>query len=95
MVRPVAATNVQPVLNELRGIQRQFPLHGRVHLVSGTPFSHALLANQGAIVSPNLLSRMGIAVGDSVQIGTLRFVVRGAADRIPGHALNFSPIPAC
>jgi putative ABC transport system permease protein len=45
MVRPVAATNVRPVLVELRGIQRQFPLHGRVHLVSGTPFSHTLLAN--------------------------------------------------
>ena len=93
MVRPVAAKDVRPVLVELRGVQQQFPLHGRVHLVSATPFSHALLANQGAVVSPNLLSRMGIAVGDSVQIGTLTFVIRGAADRIPGSALNFSPIP--
>jgi putative ABC transport system permease protein len=93
MVRPVGATEVRPVLVELRGVQRQFPLHGRVHLVSGTPFSHTLLANEGAIVSPNLLSRMGIAVGDRVQIGTLTFVIRGAADRIPGNALNFSPIP--
>src|SRR5262245_11265307 len=93
MVRPVAATDVRPVLVELRGVQQQFPLHGRVHLVSGTPFSHALLANQGAVVSPNLLSRMGIAVGDSIQIGTLTFAIRGAADRIPGSALNFSPIP--
>ena len=92
MARATGA-GARPVLIELRAVQKQFPLHGTVHLTSGAQFTHAMLADQGAVVSPGLLTRLGAAPGDRIQIGELTFVIRGAADRIPGSGTNFSPIP--
>lgn len=93
MARVTTNGDVRPVLVELRGVRQEFPLHGAVHLTSGGSYSFSMLADQGAVVSPALLSRLGITIGDRIQIGELAFVIRGTADRIPGNRLNFSPIP--
>jgi putative ABC transport system permease protein len=44
-------------------------------------------------VAPQVLQRLGVRIGDRVMIGTLPFTVRGVIERIPGNALNFSPMP--
>jgi putative ABC transport system permease protein len=93
MARVTANGGVRPALVELRGVRKEFPLHGAVHLTSGGSYSYSMLADQGAVVSPALLSRLGITIGDRVQIGELSVVIRGTADRIPGNRMNFSPIP--
>ena len=85
--------NARPAMVELRAVQSGYPLYGDVRMIVGGPYTHALLADRGAIVSPNLLSRLGLQVGDRIRIGVGSFTIRGAADRMPGNALNFGPLP--
>ncbi len=60
---------------ELRAIGPEFPLYGTVGLEGGQVYSHALLANHGALVRPELLTALDMKVGDRLVIGkaTSRF----------------------
>ena len=49
---------------ELRAVQPAFPLYGTLTLRDGATYSHDLLRNQGVLVRPELLTTLGIAVGD-------------------------------
>ena len=85
--------DARPVMVELRGVDAAFPLRGQVRLADGVAYSHQLLAGRGILVAPSVLQRLGVRIGDRVMIGTLPFTVRGVIERIPGNALNFSPMP--
>ena len=93
IVRAENQPETRPIMVELRGVEPSFPLRGDVRLAGGAPYSAALLASRGAVVSPSLLERLHLGVGDSIRIGTQSFTIRAAADRIPGAALNFSLMP--
>jgi putative ABC transport system permease protein len=93
IVRAEGAPDTRPVTVELRGIDASFPLRGAVRLADGLPYSHALLAGHGALVSSSLLDRLHVKRGDRILIGTATFTIRGAIERLPGNALNFSPMP--
>lgn len=93
IVRAAGRTDARPVMVELRGVEPAFPLRGQVRLAGGTPYSHALVASGGAVVTKSLVDRLGVAVGDTIAVGTLTLTVRGVAERVPGNALNFSPMP--
>jgi putative ABC transport system permease protein len=47
----------------------------------------------GAVVSRSLGERLHLGVGDRIKVGTATLTIRGMAERIPGSALNFSPMP--
>jgi putative ABC transport system permease protein len=86
--RPVAR------MAEVRGVRAGFPLYGRVELEGGQPYTHALLANRGALVRPELLVQLEVAVGDTILIGEDRFTVRGVVLLEPGTsmgAFSFGP----
>ena len=51
MVRPEAGSVARMV--ELRGVQSGFPFYGQIELEGGTPYSHDLLRNRGAIARPD------------------------------------------
>ena len=93
VVRAEHASETRPVMVELRGVEASFPLRGAVRLADGMSYSHSLLAGQGALVSSSLLERLHVTRGDRIVIGTMRFTIRGAIERLPGNALNFSPLP--
>ena len=42
-----------------------FPFYGTLELQGGQPYSHALLANHGALVQPEMLAQLGLQVGDA------------------------------
>src|SRR5690606_38108259 len=42
-------------LVELRGVEDGFPFYGAIALQDGRTFTHALVANHGAVVQPELL----------------------------------------
>jgi putative ABC transport system permease protein len=70
---------------ELRGVQEGFPLYGRVELQNNLPYSHDLLRGRGALVRPELLTQLGVAVGDRIVIGGHPFTIRGVIAREPGR----------
>lgn len=88
MVRPADVTKATARMVELRGVQASFPLHGRLDLEDGRPYAHDLLAGGGALVRPELLTQLGIAVGDAIVIGGDTFTVRGAIENEPGRRVG-------
>jgi putative ABC transport system permease protein len=75
---------------ELRAVQPAFPLYGTLTLQDGRPYSHALLENRGALVRPELLTTLGLEVGDQITIGLATFTIRGVIAKEPGGGGGFS-----
>ena len=48
-------------------------------------YSHRLLEDSGALVRPELLTQLDLAVGDAIVIGNRRFTIRGILDSEPGR----------
>ncbi len=58
-------------------------------------YSHALLKNQGVLVRPELLTALGVKVGDQIVIGQAPFTIRGVIKNEPGRRVgDFSLGPA-
>jgi putative ABC transport system permease protein len=89
MVRPPDGTGAAIArMVELRGVQAGFPFYGKVLLQDGSEFSHALLVNRGALVRPELLSQLGVSVGDALLIGGVPFTIRGVIAQEPGRRVG-------
>ena len=73
---------------ELRGVESGFPFYGTLALQNGVPYSHDLLRNSGALVRPELLTQLGIAVGDRILIGGRPFTIRGVIEQEPGRSVG-------
>jgi putative ABC transport system permease protein len=82
-------------LVELRGIEPGFPFYGALELQGGQPFSHALVADHGALVPAEFLAELGLAVGDVVRLAGQSFTIRGVVvkDRVQrgGGSIAFGP----
>ena len=77
------------LLVELKAVERAYPLYGRVETTPPEPLE-TLLADRddagGAVVEAPLLQRLGVALGDSLEIGSARFIVTGVLVREPDRA---------
>jgi putative ABC transport system permease protein len=80
-------------LVELRGVEAAFPYYGRLELEGGTPYTHTLLANRGAVVQPELLAALNISVGGIFQMAGASYRVAGviARDRTQRGGFAFGP----
>jgi putative ABC transport system permease protein len=105
------ADGKQAALIELKAVDSFYPLYGELELADGrgnsieTPLQDLLLPPQivngagkgawGAVVEKELLSRLGIAVGDWIGVGEQKFQVRGIITREPDRIgnLGFSLAP--
>jgi putative ABC transport system permease protein len=88
MARPVSGTTQVTTMIELRAVESAFPLYGAMELEGGVAWDHRLLRSHGALVRPELLTRLGVKVGDSIRIGEADFVVRGVVTREAGRSLS-------
>jgi putative ABC transport system permease protein len=88
MVRPSDTAKVAARMVELKAVQAPFPLYGTMTLEGGQRYSHALLEGHGALVRPELLTALGISVGDSITVGEAAFVVRGVVASEPGRNIG-------
>src|SRR5262245_17250475 len=88
MVRPEDRSRQIAKMAELRAIQPTFPLYGAFQLQGGQPYSHALLANRGVLVRPELLTSLNVAVGDRIAIGSSSFTIRGVVIKEPGRGMS-------
>ena len=86
LVRPAEGHGTDAArMVELRGVEAAFPFYGTITLQDGQPYSHALIANHGVLVRPELLSQLNIAVGDQLVIGGKAFTIRGVIAQEPGR----------
>jgi len=93
LVTVVAAPSGRSQLVELRGVDGRFPFYGRLELDPDRPLAQ-LLADGGAVAAPELFSRLGLAVGDTLSVGGHLFTLRGQVlsepDRL-GSAFALGP----
>ena len=68
MVRPADGSKAVARMVELKAVQPAFPLYGTVGLDTGQPYSHAILEHHGALVRAELLTALGVKVGDRLTI---------------------------
>ncbi len=87
MARPVDESKKVARAIELKAVQPGFPIYGSVTLEGGQSYSHALLENHGALVRPELLTTLGVAVGDQIVIGRAPFTIRGVIASEPGRGM--------
>jgi putative ABC transport system permease protein len=87
MVRGEKGTGVARVA-ELRGVPPDYPFYGTIKLGGDATYSHALVRDRGALVGPELLIQLGIAVGDRILIGGQPYTVRGVIAKEPGRAVG-------
>ncbi|OFV94391.1 MAG: hypothetical protein A3H95_18570 [Acidobacteria bacterium RIFCSPLOWO2_02_FULL_64_15] len=88
MTRPADPSRPVARMVELRAVQAAFPLYGSVGLEGGQTYSHALLKDHGAIVRPELLTTLGVKVGDAITIGQADFTIRGVVISEPGRGMG-------
>ena len=88
MVRPADRSKPVAKMAELRAVQPRFPLYGSVDLQGTQTYSPALLADHGALVRPELLTAINVAVGDEILIGQATFTIRGLIVREPGRGMG-------
>ena len=94
MARPADEPKAIARVVELRGVQAAFPFYGKFVLQDDMPYHHGLLAGGGALVRPELLTQLDVAVGDQIIIGEGTFEIRGVILREPGGqlgAFSFGP----
>ncbi len=87
MVRAESGAAVARMV-ELRGVEKGFPFYGTLALQNGVQYSHDLLRRGGALVRPELLTQLGIAVGGRIVIGGRPFTIRGVIDQEPGRSVG-------
>lgn len=88
MARVGPGSNGQAKVVEVRAVQRAFPFYGRFVLESGKEYSSMLLDERGALVGSEVLTQLGISVGDAIAIGTVEFEIRDVIVTEPGRQLG-------
>ncbi|MGE0815168.1 MAG: ABC transporter permease [Vicinamibacterales bacterium] len=73
---------------ELKAVGPGFPYYGTLALEGGRAYTHALVEGFGALVRPELLAQLGVAVGDRLAIGGKDFTIRGVIQAEPGRRLG-------
>ena len=84
----------EQIMVELKGIDRAYPLVGSLTLGNGAGVDAALRAGPGAVVDPILLERLGLRIGDRMQLGNatveIRATVAAEPDKLTDR-LTFGP----
>ena len=88
MVRPADDTREVARMSELRAVDKAFPLYGTLTLQGGQTYAHAMLRDRGVLVRPELLTALGVAVGDQITIGKAAFTIRGVITDEPGRRIG-------
>ncbi len=88
MVRPADPSRTVTRMSELRAVEPAFPLYGTLTLQGGQTYTHDLLKNHGVLVRPELLTALGVRVGDQLSIGSATFTIRGVINEEPGRRVG-------
>lgn len=94
MARAVGGADAAPrtALVEFKGVDSLYPLYGRLELDGGGEVQELLAVRDGlpgAVADRGLLTRLGLAVGDELAVGEVRFALRGVIEREPDRVVEF------
>jgi putative ABC transport system permease protein len=89
MVRPADSAKARARIVEVLAVDSTWPLYGAVALEGGSAYGHPLLRGRGALVRPELLAQLDLAIGDAIVIGEATFTIRGVVLSEPGRRLGF------
>jgi putative ABC transport system permease protein len=81
------------LLVELKAVGAGYPLYGKLETTPERPLA-TLLAGRGALVDARLLERLGVRIGDRLQIGDTTVTITGQVVREPdrsGNLLTLGP----
>jgi len=81
----------QRTLVELKGVDGLYPLYGTIALSPPLPLSIALEARDGVwgtVVEPALMDRLGVDVGDVLQVGDVEVQIRAVIDHEPDRVAS-------
>ncbi|MBL8832359.1 MAG: ABC transporter permease [Rhodospirillales bacterium] len=91
-MRAMARTAADRTLVELKAVDAAYPLVGSVRVTGAADLAAATAKGAdgrwGAAVEAATLSRLGIAVGDTIEVGDGNFVVRATVDVEPDRSAN-------
>jgi putative ABC transport system permease protein len=80
-------TDVPPSqLVEIKAVEAGYPFYG--HLRLSPPAADPFSDSDGVWVQEGLLLRLGLNVGDAIQLGEGRFIIRGIVKREPDRAVG-------
>ena len=82
------STAAASLLVELKSASGTFPLYGKLALTPDAPLTQTL-TDFNAVVAPEVLSRLNLAIGDKLTIGNADFFISGIVNDEPDK-LNFS-----
>src|SRR5258706_2752997 len=88
MVRAADPGKTATRMVERKSIQSEFPLYGELELDGGSIYAHALLEHHGVLARPELLTALGVKVGDAIVIGRATFTIRGVVKKEPGRRVG-------
>ena len=88
MTRALRAAHDATLLTHLKVVEAGYPFYGRVELASGREL-HEALTPGNVIVDPRLLERLGVQIGDRVQVGESTLTIRDVVLREPDRPLQF------
>lgn len=75
--------NADQALVEVKGVDQAYPLAGELKIKGGAAAGPLLFGGGGALVDPILLERLGINVGDRLQLGHTEIQIRGLIESEP------------
>ncbi len=82
MVTVVLSPSGKSQLVELKAVDGDYPFYGKLALVPQKPLQ-SLLGSDGVVVAPELLSRLGLKVGDPLSVGGQSFRIKGQVTSEP------------
>ena len=88
MVRPTDRSKAVAKMAELRAVQPAYPLYGAVVLQGPDRYAYSLVQGHGVLVRPELLTALGVQVGDQITIGQAAFTIRGVIVSEPGRRVG-------
>lgn len=91
-MRTMLRSDTTAALTELKGVDGEYPLYGQVELASGRDLA-AALADDGtgpipAVLAPQLLTQLGVQVGDELRLGSATLLVADALLKEPDRAAS-------
>ena len=72
-------------LVQIRALEGNYPYYGAIETTPAAAAKEFRDSSRSALVDKTLMLQYNASVGDSIKVGALNFVIKGALDKVPGQ----------